>query len=149
MNQSEESLSIRYSVILIATLICFITLKILFIIYSPPLPDEAYYWLWSKRIDISYYDHPPLSMWLQYLSSIFISSNKLLVRIIPALSLFLVMLVSYFWLIRLNFYRNIEDYLTTLLLLISVPVFNIFFSISFPDSVLIFTLLTSGFFFYL
>ena len=88
---------------LITILIFFITLKILFIIYSPPLPDEAYYWLWSKRIDLSYYDHPPLSMWLQYLSSIFISSNKVLVRIIPILSLSLVMLVSYFWLIRLNF----------------------------------------------
>ena len=149
MNQSKDSLSINRSFLLIAILICFITLKILFIIYSPPLPDEAYYWLWSKRVDISYYDHPPLSMWLQYLFSIFISSNKLLVRIIPTLSLFLVMLVSYFWLIRLNFYRNMNDYLITLLLLISVPVFNIFFSISFPDPVLIFTLLTSGFFFYL
>ena len=149
MNQSKDSLSINRSFFLITILICFITLKILFIIYSPPLPDEAYYWLWSKRVDTSYYDHPPLSMWLQYLSSIFIASKKLLVRIIPTLSLFIVMLVSYFWLIRLNFYRNIEDYLITLLLLISVPAFNIFFSISFPDPVLIFTLLISGFFFYL
>ena len=149
MNQSKGSLSIRNLFIIVNILICFITLKILFIVYSPPLPDEAYYWFWSKRIDASYYDHPPLSMWLQYLSSIFISSNKLLVRIIPTLSLFIVMLVSYFWLIRLNFYRNIEDYLITLLLMISVPVFNIFFSISFPDPVLIFTLLMSGFFFYL
>ena len=149
MNQSKESIRTRNLFLLIAILIFFITLKILFIIYSPPLPDEAYYWLWSKRIDISYYDHPPLSMWLQYFASVFISSDKLLVRIIPTISLSLVMIVSYFWLIRLNFYNNIEDYLITLLLLISVPVFNIFFSISFPDPVLIFTLLISGFFFYL
>ena len=149
MNQSVESFSVWNFFFLITILFIFITLKVLFIAYSPPLPDEAYYWLWSKRIDLSYYDHPPLSMWLQYLFSIFTSSNKVLVRIIPTLSLSLVMLLSYFWLIRLNFYRNIEDYLITLLLLISVPLFNIFFSISFPDPVLILTLLTSGFFFYL
>ena len=116
MNQSKESIRIRNLFLLITILIGFITLKILFIIYSPPLPDEAYYWLWSKRIDISYYDHPPLSMWLQYFASFFISSNKLLVRIIPAISLSLVMLVSYFWLIRLKLYRNIEDFLITCLL---------------------------------
>ena len=24
----------------------------------PPLPDEAYYWLWSRRLALAYYDHP-------------------------------------------------------------------------------------------
>ena len=24
-------------------------------------PDEAYYWVWSKRLDWSYFDHPPLA----------------------------------------------------------------------------------------
>jgi len=26
-------------------------------------PQEAYYWLWSQRLDWSYYDHPPLASW--------------------------------------------------------------------------------------
>ncbi len=24
------------------------------------LPDEAYYWLWSERLQWGYFDHPPL-----------------------------------------------------------------------------------------
>lgn len=28
------------------------------------LPDEAYYWVWSQRLELSYYDHPPLIAWL-------------------------------------------------------------------------------------
>ncbi len=28
------------------------------------LPDEAYYWVWSQRLQWSYFDHPPLIAWL-------------------------------------------------------------------------------------
>ena len=83
MNQSVFVFSVWNSGVLITILIFLLLIKIPLHYYAPPLPDEAYYWLWSKRIDLSYYDHPPLSMWLQYLSSIFISNNKLLLRIVP------------------------------------------------------------------
>lgn len=26
-------------------------------------PDESYYWLWSTRLDLSYFDHPPMVAW--------------------------------------------------------------------------------------
>jgi 4-amino-4-deoxy-L-arabinose transferase-like glycosyltransferase len=26
-------------------------------------PQEAYYWEWSRRLDLSYFDHPPLAAW--------------------------------------------------------------------------------------
>lgn len=29
-------------------------------------PDEAYYWLWSKHLDYSFYDHPPMvALWIK------------------------------------------------------------------------------------
>lgn len=31
--------------------------------------DEAYYWVWSQRLQLSYFDHPPLVAWLFYLGS--------------------------------------------------------------------------------
>jgi 4-amino-4-deoxy-L-arabinose transferase-like glycosyltransferase len=31
--------------------------------------DEAYYWLWSRRLDFGYFDHPPMVAWLARLSS--------------------------------------------------------------------------------
>ena len=30
------------------------------------LPDEAYYWVWSQRFELSYYDHPPLIAWMMW-----------------------------------------------------------------------------------
>jgi len=32
--------------------------------HVPLIDDEAYYWLWSRRLDWSYLDHPPLIAWL-------------------------------------------------------------------------------------
>lgn len=29
--------------------------------------DEAYYWVWSHRLQLSYFDHPPMVAWLFYL----------------------------------------------------------------------------------
>ena len=26
--------------------------------------DEAYYWMWSRRLAIGYFDHPPMVAWL-------------------------------------------------------------------------------------
>ncbi len=31
---------------------------------TPLLHDEAYYWLWARRLDWSYLDHPPMIAWL-------------------------------------------------------------------------------------
>lgn len=33
----------------------------------PMNPDEAYYWVWSRHLQLSYFDHPPFVAWLFYL----------------------------------------------------------------------------------
>lgn len=30
----------------------------------PVLPDEAYYWTWSRRLELAYFDHPPAHAWV-------------------------------------------------------------------------------------
>lgn len=44
----------------------FITLILKFILayFLPLLPDEAYYWVWSKHLQLSYFDHPAMIAWL-------------------------------------------------------------------------------------
>ncbi|MDR7543973.1 MAG: glycosyltransferase family 39 protein [Armatimonadota bacterium] len=37
---------------------------------APLLADEAYYWLWSRRLDWSYLDHPPMIAYLVRLSTV-------------------------------------------------------------------------------
>ena len=55
----------RERVLVLFLLLLIIFIKVLYIVYSNPLPDEAYYWLWSNRVALSYFDHPPLLAWVQ------------------------------------------------------------------------------------
>lgn len=42
-------------------------LKIALAVMMPLSPDEAYYWMWSHHLQLSYFDHPPFIAWLFYL----------------------------------------------------------------------------------
>ena len=144
----EKILSVTSNTsILICIIIYFFTLKILYLCFAPPLPDEAYYWLWAQRIDLSFYDHPPLAMWVQSLFSTISSNKYFLIRVVPTLSLLFVMSLGLYWMKRGGLLIYINDYFKFLLLLLSIPAINVFLTISFPDPILICMLLTSGFFF--
>lgn len=52
---------VRVSLALIAVLII---LRAVMAAVLPLSADEAYYWLWSKRLAFGYYDHPPMIAWL-------------------------------------------------------------------------------------
>jgi undecaprenyl-diphosphatase len=43
-------------------------------------PDEAYYWLWSRHLDIAYFDHSPLVAYFIWLTTLF-SKSELWVRL--------------------------------------------------------------------
>ncbi|BDU50919.1 ArnT family glycosyltransferase [Haliovirga abyssi] len=55
-------------------------------IFLPLHPDEAYYWVWSKHLQLSYFDHPPM---VAYLISIFtfFSNNEFFVRLGTVISM--------------------------------------------------------------
>ncbi len=43
--------------------------KLLLAAIIPLSADEAYYWVWGQRLQLSYFDHPPLVSWLTYLGN--------------------------------------------------------------------------------
>lgn len=49
------------------------------------VPDEAYYWVWTKHLSLSYFDHPPLDSWLIYLSTSLLGHTEFAVRLPAAL----------------------------------------------------------------
>ena len=71
-------------------------LKLLYIFYAPPLPDEAYYWLWSKNLDWSYYDHPPLSLGKFWFNE-FIENKQLQIRTLPFVCFIIILIVNIKW----------------------------------------------------
>jgi 4-amino-4-deoxy-L-arabinose transferase-like glycosyltransferase len=52
------------------------------------IPDEAYYWLWSRAPATGYFDHPPMIAWWIWLSTRVFGDSALGIRILPILSLF-------------------------------------------------------------
>lgn len=44
-------------------IIGFTLLRLLMAATVPLIPQEAYYWQWSRQLDWSYFDHPPLVAW--------------------------------------------------------------------------------------
>ena len=66
--------------------IVFFIATILFnLLYNMTLPlhfDEAYYWVWSKHPQLSYFDHPPMIAWLIKLATIS-ADDEWLIRLVP------------------------------------------------------------------
>lgn len=44
--------------------------------------DEAYYWAWSRHLDLSYFDHPPMIAWLLRLATTG-AASEFAVRLVP------------------------------------------------------------------
>ena len=135
----------KESILLVLNLLFLLTIKILFLMYAKPLPDEAYYWLWSKNIALSYFDHPPLIAWFQALLSFFSNNNYFLIRALPIFSLVAVLTILIVWQRFIARRFDFAESLQTVVLFLSFPIFSIFFSISFPDYLLITLLFGTSF----
>lgn len=44
------------------------------------VPDEAFYWTWTRHLNAGYFDHPPMIAWLMWLSTRVMGDNELAVR---------------------------------------------------------------------
>jgi len=49
--------------------------------YFPLIGDEAYYWLWSRHLDLSYVDHPPMIAYVNFILTSLFGQNELAVRL--------------------------------------------------------------------
>lgn len=66
-------------------------------------PDEAYYWMWSKHLDVAYFDHSPLVAYFIWISTRF-SDAELWVRLSGTL---VTLLSSYFmWKLSLQIFSS-------------------------------------------
>ena len=53
---------------------------------TPLFPDETYYWEWSRRLALSYFDHPPMIAWLIRAGTTIAGHTALGVRLFPILA---------------------------------------------------------------
>ncbi len=87
------------------------------------LPDEAYYWLWSQRLELSYFDHPPLVAWLLApLTALF--GNGVAVIRLPAVFSWLAGAVFGYDLARRAYGQRRAGGLAVLVLLMTIALYN-------------------------
>jgi hypothetical protein len=119
------------------------------IIFSPPLGDEAYYWMWGQELDWSYHDHPPLNAWLLRLSNELFGWNRFALRA-PAILSFLVSASVIVWWGRRLAPRDMGNPgHAALAIFLASPLMFVCTTLTLPDHLLIASLLVSGHFFVL
>ncbi|MQB46542.1 glycosyltransferase family 39 protein [Rhizobium sp. ICMP 5592] len=59
------------------------------------VPDEAYYWLWSRVPSAGYYDHPPMIAWWIWISTHIFGSTVFGVRALAVVSVFVTSMAVY------------------------------------------------------
>lgn len=71
-----------------------VAFHVLYAGWLPLTPQEAYYWSWSRRLALSYFDHPPLAAWTIRLFTGLLGDGERVIRLAAAghASLFLLFL---------------------------------------------------------
>jgi len=123
----EKLLTRRNTVIVV----CALTLWRLYLSAALQLhPDEAYYWLWSRNLDISYFDHPPMVAYFIRLTTLF-SQSELWVR----LSGTLVFLAAsgLLWRLSMQMFGSVAMAASSVILLNAYPLTTLGLMVMTPD----------------
>jgi dolichol-phosphate mannosyltransferase len=67
----------RYAILIGAV----VFVRLLFLGWLNLLPEEAYYWSYSRHLDLGYLDHPPMVAWLIYISEFIFGRSEFAVRL--------------------------------------------------------------------
>jgi 4-amino-4-deoxy-L-arabinose transferase-like glycosyltransferase len=94
--QDNRFLMAGWVIIALATV-----LRLLYASAFSIVPDEAYYWQWSRHLALGYHDHPPMIAWIIHLSTTLFGHHAFAVRLPAVLCLFIasayVLLFSHRW----------------------------------------------------
>lgn len=66
-------------------ILCGLIFRLLYNACRELAPDEAYYWVWSRHLSLSYLDHPPMIAYLIWASTKLMGSTEFAVRAPAAL----------------------------------------------------------------
>lgn len=101
--------------------------------FVPLHPDEAYYWAWSRHLQLSYFDHPPMIAYMIRLMT-FVGHSEVVIRMVAVLCLTASAWVIY-RLARDLFSERVAD--IALLILLFMPATQAGYMVVTPDAPLI------------
>jgi 4-amino-4-deoxy-L-arabinose transferase-like glycosyltransferase len=109
--------------------------RIAYAVFAAPLPDEAYYWLWGRHPQLSYFDHPPLQAWMQGAAQAVFGTHPVVLRLPPALSTLTIAGTLLYWARR--FGLSGADTLALLATVAAIPLLHIYTAIAFNDHIML------------
>lgn len=98
------------------------------------VPQEAYYWEWSRHLDLSYFDHPPLVAWTIHAATALFGDGERAVRVAAALHSAL--LSTFLWLTTRRLFGSRAG-LVAVLAATAIPLFSLGQVIATPDAPLL------------
>jgi 4-amino-4-deoxy-L-arabinose transferase-like glycosyltransferase len=110
--------------------------------------DETYYWIWGQHPALSYYDHPPLSAWLQGISAQIFGWDTIGLRVMVMLSTIGDIAILALFARKLAPERWEQYFWVSVVLFLSTPIFFSMTGPALPDHMLIVCSLASCYFFY-
>ena len=102
--------------------IIFVLVSVLWKLFISSIPlhsDEAYYWLWSKSLELSYYDHAPMVAYFIKLTTLF-CNNEIAVRFSSIIVT--VILSILLWKLVIKIFNNEAMASASIVILHSMPI---------------------------
>ena len=125
---------IRWRVISLGLLCYFCLMRLLYMGQTDLLPEEAYYWSYSRNLDNGYLDHPPMISWLIHAGTTLFGHNAFGVRI-PIFFCWIAAAVFMFKLAQSLYDKSTA--FRTLLLMQLLPIFFMVGLVATPDAPLV------------
>lgn len=126
-----------YTTILFLFLLAISLFRIYYILNGPLdlSPDEAHYWEWSRRLDLSYYSKGPMIAYLIYISTLIFGDSVFGVRIMAVI--FSALSSIFLYILGKNLYDEKVGFFSAVILQI-IPLFSTYGVIFTIDSPFIF-----------
>jgi len=118
-------------------LLGYFLINILQSIFTPLIPDEAYYWVYAQHLDWGYFDHPPMVALIIKLGS-FVFNDELGVRFVSVV-LNAMMSLLIWKLIPDAYKKQKHAELLFFGILLSIPLFQVYSFVTTPDTPLLFS----------
>lgn len=115
----------------------WLVVHLIFSARSQLVPDEAYYWVWSRHLALSYLDHPPMVAYLIRLGTAMLGQTELGVRLFMLLLTASAMLIVA-WSARRLIPGDREASAFVAVAMLCSPIFSIVGAIATPDTPAIF-----------
>lgn len=124
--------------VLRAVALGFLAIKLVLLFVTRPFMDETYYFLWGQHPALSYFDHPPLIGWTQWVAGSLFGWSVFGLRAVVALTL-LGDLVLLWLLARRSAGDNWREAFWPLaVVFFATPIFFALSSVALPDHLLVF-----------